>query len=161
MGLFKNACCPAKTDPPERDLVFSLSPPPPRPEKPSTTYPKLLPLKTSSSPMSWPRGRFPGQTLSTNQLHRPSRGFVTGTNKQPRVCTVKNTHLKSPWFRVGNDQIISHTKHNPTCVHSMVQDYPLIRPSPGSTRPSNSLSPHWCEEVYPKTESLQVLFFSF
>jgi hypothetical protein len=34
-----------------------------------------------------------------------------------------------------NDQNISHTKHNPTCVRTMVKDYPFTRPSPG-TNPS-------------------------
>ena len=48
MGMFKNVCRPAKTNPNELDLSFSV-PPPPHTEKPSTTYPKLFPLKTSSS----------------------------------------------------------------------------------------------------------------
>jgi hypothetical protein len=31
-----------------------------------------------------------------------------------------------------NNQNISHTKRNPTCSLTMVQDYPLTRPSPGA-----------------------------
>jgi hypothetical protein len=46
MGLFENECRPSKTDLPERVLVFPLSPPS-RPGKPSTTYPKRLPIKNS------------------------------------------------------------------------------------------------------------------
>ena len=48
MGLFENACRPAKNDPAERVLT-SLFPVPILPkgpkEKPSTNYPKRLPLR--------------------------------------------------------------------------------------------------------------------
>ncbi len=42
MWLFDNTCRQTKTDPPERDLTFSL-PPPSSQEKPSTTYPETPP----------------------------------------------------------------------------------------------------------------------
>ena len=53
-------------------------------------------------PMWYPRDRSPEKPLSTNQLRGPRRGFVSGTNKRPRVITIKTTHLKlschqRPW----------------------------------------------------------------
>jgi hypothetical protein len=58
--------------------------------------------------MRCPRGRFPEQPPSTNELCGPLRGFVPGTNKGPRVGVVKNTHLKASCHRVGTT-----TKHFP------------------------------------------------
>ena len=57
------------------------SPPPPRPEKTIHNLPKTPSHQTSSSPMRCPRGRFPEQSPSTNELRGPLRGFVPGTNK--------------------------------------------------------------------------------
>ena len=51
--------------------------------------------------MHCPRGRFPEQPPSTNDLRGPRRGFVTGTNKRPRVLdfvhslNYMNSDLKS------------------------------------------------------------------
>jgi hypothetical protein len=101
MGLFKSARHPEKTDPAERVLTLSLPPPvPTRKNHPHPTQ-KRLPIKTSSSPMRCPRGRFPKQTQSTNELCGPRRGFVSRTNKRPRVSTVKNTNLKPSCRRAG------------------------------------------------------------
>ena len=58
--------------------------------------------------MRCPRGRFPEQPPSTNELRGPRRGFVPGTNKRPRVSTVKNTHSKPSCHRTGTT-----TKHFP------------------------------------------------
>jgi hypothetical protein len=101
------------------DGLKSASSPPPRPAQKTHPQPtqKRLPIKTSSSPMRYTRGRFPEQSPSTNELCGSRRGFVSGTNKRPRVNAVKNTHLK------------------PSCHHTMGQDYPLTHPSPG-TNPS-------------------------
>ncbi len=107
--MSKNACSPAKTDPAERDLAFSLPPSDP-PRKTIHNLPKTSPPQ---------------------DLHGPRGGFVPGTNKRPRVYVVKNTYLKYPCHCTGNDQNISHTKHNPTCTHTMDQDYPFTLPSPG------------------------------
>ena len=51
--------------------------------------------QTSPSPMHWPRDSLPGHLKCTNQLCGPHRGFVSGVNKRPRVCTFKNTYLKT------------------------------------------------------------------
>jgi hypothetical protein len=51
--------------------------------------------------MRCPSVRFPDQLPSRNELCGPHRGFVTWTNKRPRVCVVKNTHLKPSCHRVG------------------------------------------------------------
>ena len=85
--------------------------------------------------MRCPRGRFPEQTPSTNELCGPRRGFVPGTNKRPRVSTVKNTHSSPPAIARAQRPSISHTKCNPTCARAMGQDYPTTRPSPGANRP--------------------------
>jgi hypothetical protein len=85
--------------------------------------------------MRCPRGRFPEQSPSTNDLRGPRRGFVSGTNKRPRVSTVKNTHSSLPAIARAQRPSISHTKCNPTCAHTMGQDYPPTRPSPGANRP--------------------------
>jgi hypothetical protein len=74
-------------------LVFSSPPRPDQKNHPQPTQ-KRFPIKTSSSPMCWPRVRFPDQSLSTNELCGPHRGFVTGTKKRPSVNTVKNTYFK-------------------------------------------------------------------
>jgi hypothetical protein len=86
-------------------LEFPLHPSPSPKEKNPRPTQKHLPIKTSSSPMHWPRCRLPENPPSTNQLCVTSqrlnklfiinRDFVSGTNKRPRVCAVKNTHLKS------------------------------------------------------------------
>jgi hypothetical protein len=46
---------------------------------------------------------------STNQLCGPRRRFVTGTNKWPSVCTVKNTNLKPSCHHTGNTDQVFHT----------------------------------------------------
>ena len=51
--------------------------------------------------MCWPRDRSHGQTPSTNQLHGPHRGFVSGTNKRPPVSDIKNTHLNPSCHHTG------------------------------------------------------------
>jgi hypothetical protein len=71
----------------------------------------------------------------------PNRGSVSGTNKKPRVCTVKNTNL--------NPEQWTRTTRSPSPVR-------------GPTRPSTPPSSHWCEESYPKVESpLGHFSFSF
>jgi hypothetical protein len=107
MGLFKNASRPAKTDPAARILSLSL-PPPTHLEKNIHNLPKTTPPQDLLITNAMTSGRFHGQSPSTNQLHGPRRGFVPGTNKRPRVCVVKNTHLKSSCHRVGTT-----TKHFP------------------------------------------------
>ncbi len=57
------------------------SPPRPAQKKTIQNLPKTPSHQTSSSPMRCPRGRFPEQPPSTNELRGPRRGFVTGTNK--------------------------------------------------------------------------------
>ena len=85
-----------------------LFPPPPPQKKTSTTYPKRLPIKTSSSPVRCPRGRLPEQPPSTNELRGPRRGFVPGTNKRPRVSTVK-TRISS--LLPSRDTTTKHFPH--------------------------------------------------
>ena len=113
----------------------SSSPPPPRPEKTLHNLPKTPSHKASKSPMLCPMGRFPEQPPSANELRGPRRGFVPGTNKRPRVSTVKNTHSSPPAIAREQRPSISHTKRNPTRARAMGQDYPLTRPSPGANRP--------------------------
>jgi hypothetical protein len=45
--------------------------------------------------MCWPRDRFPEQSPSTNELCGPRRGFVTRTNKWPRV-SLSRTRISRP-----------------------------------------------------------------
>ena len=121
MGLFNSARRPAKTDPADVPWRF-LFPPPPRPEKTIHNLPKTPSHQTSSSPMRCPRGRFPEQPPSTNELRGPRRGFVPGTNKRLRVSTVKNTHFKPSCHRADTT-----TKHFP---HQMQPDV-CLRNGPG------------------------------
>ena len=71
----------------------SSSPPPSPQENPSTTYQKHLPSRLPS-PIHCPRDRSHECPPSTNQLHGPHRGFVSGVNKSLYVNVIKNTHLK-------------------------------------------------------------------
>ncbi len=81
--------------PPERVLTISLPPPVPT-RKTIHNLPKMSPPQDLLITNVVTRDRFPGQCPSTNQLNRLRRGFVPGTNKRPRVCVVKNTHLSPP-----------------------------------------------------------------
>ncbi len=75
-------------------VTFSSPPDPPR--KTIHNLPKTPPPQDLLITNALTRVIFPGQPPSTDQLHGPHRGFVPGTNKRPRVCAVKNTHLKPP-----------------------------------------------------------------
>ncbi len=108
MWLFKSAYHPAKPDPAERVLALPLPPPRPAQKKTFHNLPKTPSHKASKSPMLCPMGRFPEQPPSANELRGPRRGFVPGTNKRPRVSTVKNTHSKPSCHRTGTT-----TKHFP------------------------------------------------
>ena len=54
MGLFKSAHHPAKPDPAELALALPLPPPRPAQKKPSTTYPKRLPIRPPNHQCSAP-----------------------------------------------------------------------------------------------------------
>ena len=132
MGLFNSARRPAKTDPADVPWRF-LFPPPPRPEKNIHNLPKTPSHQTSSSPMRCPRGRFPEQSPSTNELRGPRRGFVSGTNKRPRVSTVK-TRISS--LLPLRDTPTKHFPHQtqPDVCPCNGPGLPLTRPSPGANR---------------------------
>ncbi len=153
MGLFESACRPA-TDPADHVLALSLPPPSPQEKYPRPTQ-KCLPIKTSSSPMRWPRCRFPEQTPSTNQLLGPRRRFVPGANKWPLVCVIKNTHLKPSCHRAGNNDQAFPT---PNATRRVPARWTRTTRSPapvrGPTSPSTPHPPPWREETYPKAESL-------
>jgi hypothetical protein len=152
MGLFESTRRLA-TDPADRALTLSLPPPSPQEKHPRPTQ-KCLPIKTSSSPMRWPKCRFPEQPPPTNQLCGPHKRFVTGANKRPRVCSVKNTHLKHSCHRTGNNDQAFPT---PNATRRVPARWARTTRSPdpvrGSTSPSTPHPPPWCEETYPKEES--------
>ncbi len=135
MGMFKSAHHPAKTDPAERDLTLSLPPLRPAQKTTSTTYPKRPPIKTSSSPMRCPRGRFPEQPLLRMNCADLAEDSCPGRISD-YVLAPSRTRISSPpaiaWEQRPS---ISHTKYNPTRACAMGQDYPLTRPSPGANRP--------------------------
>jgi hypothetical protein len=56
---------------------------------------------------------------------------VSGTNKRPRVCVIKNRQFKSSHHHPTGitTTCIPYTKHNPTCALSMDQDYPITLPT--------------------------------
>ncbi len=152
-----------KTNHAEGDLESPLPLPlPPKKKNPQPTQ-KRLPIKTFSSPMRWPRCRFPDKSPSTNQLHGPHRRFVPGTNNRPRVCAVKNSYLKHSCHHTGNNDQVFPTP-NTTRRVSQQWDWTTRSPDPvrGSTSPSTPHSPHWREEDYPKVESPEdISFFLF
>jgi hypothetical protein len=136
MGLFNSARRPAKTDPDDVSWRF-LFPPPSRPEKTIHNLPKTPSHQTSSSPMRCPRGRFPEQPPSTNELCGPRRGFVPGTNKRPRVTTVK-TRISS--LLPSRDTTTKHFPHQtqPDVCPCNIWARTTRSPAPvrGSTAPS-------------------------
>ncbi len=96
-----------------------------------TSYPKRLTIKTSSSPILWPRCRFPEKLPSTNQLCGPGRRFVSRTNKWPRVYTVKNKHVKPSCHRVGNND---QTIFTPTATRCVTTQWAKTTRSPNPVR---------------------------
>ncbi len=152
MGLFESECRPV-TDPAEFALTLALPPPFLQEIHPQPTQ-KCLPIKTSSSPMRWPRFRFPEKTPSTNQLCGPPRRLVSGTNKRPRVCVVKNTNLKTSCHRGGKNDQAFPTPNATRCVSvQWVRTTRSLDPVRGPTSPSTPHPPHCREEAYPKEES--------
>jgi hypothetical protein len=111
MGLFDDACRPAKNDPAVRALTLSLPRPRPPPdkgpkEKPSTTHPKRPPHQISSLPVRCPKDRPHGQSPSTNPVQRtPAKGFTPRTRNRPCVSAVKNTNLKLSLHRTGTTTV--------------------------------------------------------
>ncbi len=86
------------------------------------------------------RCRFPEQSPSTNQLYGPRRRFVFGTNKRPRVCSVKNTHLKSSCHRVGNN---NQTIPTPNTTRRVPVEWVRTTRSPAPVRgPTSPSTPH-------------------
>ena len=142
MGLFKSVCRPRK--PTLLNVTWRfLFPPPPRPEKnhPQPTQ-KRLPIKTFSSPMLCLRGKFPGHPPATNELCGPRRGFVSGTNKRPRVSTVKNTHLKTSRHRIGTTTWRSPHQMQPNVCPCNGPGLPAHPPQSGGQPAHLPLLPH-------------------
>jgi hypothetical protein len=85
-----------------------------------------------------PGADFPEESPSTNELRGPRRRFVPGTNKRPRVCVVKNKHLKPSCHRAGNNDPAfptpNATRRVPTrCVRTTRSPVPVRGPTSPST----------------------------
>jgi hypothetical protein len=92
--------------------------------------------------MRWPRNRFPGQCPSTNQLCGPRRGFVSGTNRRPRVYDIKNTNLIPSYHRAGTaTQRSPHQTQPDVCPCNGT--WPPDHPTQSGGQPAHlSLSPY-------------------
>ncbi len=137
---------------------YFLFPPPPPQKKTSTTYPKRLPIKTSSSPMRCPRDRFPEQTPSTNELRGPRRGFVPGDHALAPSRTRIQALLPS---RGHNDQAFPTPNATRRVPAQWARTTRPPDPVRGPTTPSTPRSPHWRQEAYPKTgfrKAMKVFF---
>ena len=135
MGLFKSAHHPAKPDPAELALALPLPPPRPAQKKPSTTYPKRLPIRTPNHQCSDPWA----DSLSSPHLRMNCADLAEDScpgRISDHVLAPSRTRIQSP-PAIAREQrpSISHTKRNPTRARAMGQDYPLTRPSPGANRP--------------------------
>ena len=135
MGLFKSAHHPAKPDPAELALALPLPPPRPAQKKPSTTYPKRLPIRPPNHQCSAPWA----DSLSSPHLRMNCADLAEDScpgRISDHVLAPSRTRIQSP-PAIAREQrpSISHTKRNPTRARAMGQDYPLTRPSPGANRP--------------------------
>jgi hypothetical protein len=91
MGLFKNTCRPAKTDPVERDLTISLPPPDPT-RKTIHNLTKTSPPQDLLITNDLTRDRFPGQThLRINSVDLGEDSYPGQINDH--VFVLSGTHI--------------------------------------------------------------------
>jgi hypothetical protein len=118
-------------------LVLEFPLPLPRPPKKKfTTYSKRLPIKTSSSPMWWPRCRFPWHPPSTNQLCGPHRGFSTDVLS-------KDFRLRKGYQQISTVSCLQHVI--PDLVYSIIVPWSLPQ-----RRRSGQSRVIWCRPLQPR-----------
>ena len=131
--------------------------------------PKTSPHQSFPSPVRCRRDRSHRQSPSANPVQRTSaKGSTPRTSKRPRVDAIKNALFESSCHWAGNsDGLCSNNlprrNATATCARAMGQDFRLLAPVRGLTRPPIPHPFHGLWQNCPETflhEDIDFFFLS-